>query len=315
MCIFSQPIISVGRTQIFARTTTRKTQFLVYQMNYESTTDNAMILPIPVRQPVSETSLRFIDLSEYETFFEDLDNGFPYIPQRNSIGCSAQVDSELKSGLIVFEVGSYIASFVPSISDFSRLDSRFALPKATWKQLPQYENFGFAVFQLASGSLKPHPMAFEFEKSGNNIVFPTLHIHDGDVHETEEFDHLLYLQHAGMDSRVYGYENSDVEDKSTGLVRSLQVAKQFCDPEASRGIIDGNLLVHRRRIHGDHPNRDTEIQTFGDPTIVTFNFRCLLPYAPWIVFASLFAWIFVRRNRIRRLKNAGNHPYGEANRE
>ena len=53
MCCFSQPVEAVFDTQIFARLTGRGSQYLAYQMNYKSDSENAMILPIPVRQPAS----------------------------------------------------------------------------------------------------------------------------------------------------------------------------------------------------------------------------------------------------------------------
>ena len=124
-----------------------------------------------------------------------------------SIGCSKAVDPTSRSDLEVFEVGNYVASFVPKVADFVQLDKRFCLPEETWSRLPQYKAFGFAVFQLAAGSRTPHPMAFEFEYDKKSLYFPTLHIHDGKIHETEEFDHILYMQHAGFDSRVYRYRN------------------------------------------------------------------------------------------------------------
>jgi hypothetical protein len=40
-----------------------------------------------------------------------------------------------------------------------------------------------------------HPMAFSFpSRFPNGIFFPTVHIHDGEVHPTEMFDHALYIQ-------------------------------------------------------------------------------------------------------------------------
>jgi len=283
MCIFSQPVVSVNNTQIFARVSARGTQYVAYEMNYESDGENAMILPTPVRQPVRDDSLRFVDLKDHAGFFADLARGFPYSPPSFSIGCSAQKPSATSKELQVFEVGNYIASFVPTRMDFARIDSRFRLPEATWSRLPRYKDFGFAVFQLAAGSLRPHPMAFEFETAIQFIYLPTLHIHDGEVHDTEEFDHVLCLQHTGFDSQVYAYQNSDVPDKSTGLVRSKHVATRFCDIAKSNGVVDANLLVHRRIIRGINPNQDTEITTFGDPVRPTLNLRPLWSYAPWLV--------------------------------
>ena len=303
MCCFSQPVISVNNTQIFARLSGNGTQFLAYQMNYESRDQNAMILPLPVHQPVTDKTLNFIDLKDYDAFFDDLADGFPFHTP-TSIGCSASFDPASRDKLKVFEVGNYIASFVPTISDFDRLDSIFTLPKETWANIPGYQNFGFAVFQLAAGSLKPHSMAFEFQSASDALFFPTLHIHDGEVHDSEDFDHILYMQHAGLDSRVYGYENSHVEDQSTGLIRSKYAASHFCSLDKSARLIDGNLLVHRKIVRGNLPNSDTTFAFAGDPLRPSFNPRPWLSYAPWLIVLASLGWFFNRRSRIRRLRES-----------
>lgn len=307
MCIFARPIISVNNTQIFARVSELGTQLLVYEMNYESREPNAMILPVPVRQPVRTESLRFIDLRKYSEFFDDLNSGFPYQPPRFNLGCSAPQRAlpASASHLDVVNVGNYIASFVPRLADFSGLDERFVLPASTWAKIPQYADFGFAVFQLAAGSLKPHPMAFEFEMATQALFFPTVHIHDGQIHDAEEFDHVLYLQHAGFDSQVYSYRNSDVPDKSTGLIRSKYAAADFCDIDRSTGVVDGNLLVHRKIMRGEFPNQDTTIATFGDPAKPTLNLRPLDAYAPWLWGGAAMTWFFARRAKIKRMRIAG----------
>ena len=305
MCIFAQPVISVKHTQIFARASSRGSQFLVYQMNYESSEENAMILPIPVRRPSHDRSLRFIDLKDYSEFFDDLMTGFPFSPPSFNIGCSVPTNPNASSSLDVFNVGNYIASFVPHLAEFSRLDARFTLSENTWSQIPQYHDFGFAVFQLAAGAFQPHPMAFEFEGASETIYFPTMHIHDGEIHQTEEFDHILYLQHAGFDSRVFGYQNANVPDGATDLIRSKNVAKYFCDVSRSNGTISADLLVHRRIIRGSNPNGDTLISTMGHPETPTLNLRPLLSYFPWLVTFGAVAWFFSRRNKIKKMNNVG----------
>ena len=79
-------------------------------------------------------------------------------------------------------------------------------------------------------------MAFEFEtRLKNEIFFPTVHIHDGEVHKREHFDHTLYLQNAEFDNVVGKYKNHNVNDKQTGFVTvsvehySPVVAKQWVD--------------------------------------------------------------------------------------
>ena len=145
-------------------------------------------------------------------------------------------------------------------------------------------------------------MAFEFENGNDSIFFPTMHIHDGQIHDSEEFDHVLYLQHAGFDSRSYGYQNSDVADKSTGLIRSKHDARHFCDIDRCSGLVDPDLLVHRKIIRGINPNRDTDIITFGDPANPTLNLRPLLSYIPWLVIGAAVAWFFARRARIKKTR-------------
>jgi len=48
-----------------------------------------MIFPLPVRSPSNEGRLRFIDLHDYERFFDDLENGIPDVQPWIRIGCSA----------------------------------------------------------------------------------------------------------------------------------------------------------------------------------------------------------------------------------
>ena len=85
--------MSVSDTFIFARLTGGGSQYLAYEMKYESEEPNAMILPLPVALPAGERSIRFIDLSGYDNFFEDLSRAFPYIPKQ-SLGCSTQTLSK-----------------------------------------------------------------------------------------------------------------------------------------------------------------------------------------------------------------------------
>ena len=58
MCCFSQPVISVSATNIFARLAPEGRQYLVYSMFLQATKDLAMILPLPVRQPAGEKDVQ-----------------------------------------------------------------------------------------------------------------------------------------------------------------------------------------------------------------------------------------------------------------
>ena len=148
MCCFVGKV-EVFDTNLFARLTGRGTQFLVYQMRYQADQPTAMILPLPIALPAREESIRWLDLKGYPEFFTHLSAKFPE-RQPLSIGCSkSEMAAVGKSALAVHEVGDFVASFVPTLADFDRLDPRFTLPKSVWTQFPQCHDYGFAVVQLA----------------------------------------------------------------------------------------------------------------------------------------------------------------------
>jgi len=266
MCCFAQPVVSVTDTNIFARLESDGWQHLVYQMKFQSQKSNAIILPLPVKLPAQEAnSLEFISLKGYKRFFDDLNKGFPLAPVESKK--AEKLDSRDSvagnSILKVHKVGDFIGSFVPSISDFERLDEQFRIPKETWDLLPSYSDYGFAVFQLRHLGGKPHPMAFKFQsrlESGKDasIFFPTVHIHDGKVHDLEEFDHSLFLQAPSYDEACGNYKQETrlVTDPATGYVRSKWTAEHFCNIGKSKSILKGDSLVHRLEIHGLQKNRD-----------------------------------------------------------
>src|SRR5262249_32611957 len=165
-------------------------QVVVYEMRLASSGDLAMVLPLPIQRP-SDDAVKFIDLSSYPEFFDDLERCFPVPVSRGSAGWAVAAAGQLE----VHRVGAFDASFVPTRADFGRLDSRFRLTDDVWRQLPDYEDFGFAVFQLRAGDARVHPMALSFlTRHPETLFFPTAHVHDGTVHPTAHFDHALYAQ-------------------------------------------------------------------------------------------------------------------------
>jgi hypothetical protein len=250
MCCFSGNVTFVRGTRIFARITEPGRQAIVYQMEFGAKQDLAMILPLPVAAGADEKAVKFIDLSGYQTFFNDLRSGFPQPIALGGRGKSAP--QALAGGVLeVKQVGSYEASFVPTVKDFERLDARFRLPADSWKSLPQYADHGFAVFKLRSGEHKVHPMAFTFpSRHPQKLFFPTVHIHDGKVHEEEEFDHDLYCQvvRTGLFAMTRW-------DESDGL------AKSFTKPEKAEQLISPDAHVHYRSLSGKMKNEDIILGT------------------------------------------------------
>lgn len=254
MCCFSTKT-EVHGTTIFARLKKPGTQVLAYRMLYSAATPTAMILPVPVALPAREDSLRFVNLRDYPTLFTDLERGFPEISRSRNKSAAVAAGP---STLVVHDVGDFVASFVPSVADFGRVDPRFVLSRSVWDKIPASKDYGFAVFQLKELSGSPHPIAFEFDtRLDGTLFFPTVHIHDGSVHDKDHFDHTLYLQASAFDERASSYAGPEAVDDRTGLVRSEGKAKGFADVARSQGLLDPELLVHKITMRGLLPNRDT----------------------------------------------------------
>jgi hypothetical protein len=248
MCCFSGKVDVVADTNIFARASKDDRQFIVYSMRFKSADDLAMILPIPTPKNSPEDAVKFINLEKYEDFFADLRKGFP-VPATKNGSRSKDAPRLATDTLQVVEVGKFVASFVPAIKDFARLDKQFRLPDSVWEKLPLYQDFGFAVFKLKKphkGEQQVHPMAFEFPRASKRILFfPTVHIHDGMVHAKARFDHSLFAQVG--DVPPMGWE------ESPGLAESFVKVKE------TQGVVDGNAHVYRKLMRGSLENKDVLI--------------------------------------------------------
>lgn len=246
MCCFSKAVKLVADTRIFARASSEGRQFLVYSMKFQAAEELAMILPIPTPKNSPDDAVKFINLEKYEAFFDDMEAGFP---EPRSNGLKKSDDPVPAGGLAVVEVGKFVASFVPAIKDFSRLDQQFRLPDAVWGKLPQYKEFGFAVFKLkraakAEASQKVHPMAFEFPRADPGILFfPTVHIHDGSVPARAKFDHALFCQ----------------GEAPRGWVESARLAGSFMKAKETHGIVDPDGHVYRKAMRGTFANKDVGV--------------------------------------------------------
>ena len=245
MCCFSKHVQLVTDTDIFARAGKDGRQFLAYAMRFKAGEDLSMILPLPVPKNPKEDAVRFINLEKYPNFFDEMLSGFPVPPLGASAAVRPQKYAASGPKLAVVEVGSFVASFVPTVRDFGRLDERFRLPTEVWDALPQYQDAGFAVFQLKRGDMKVHPMAFEFPRANpSKLFFPTVHIHDGKVHAKAEFGHMLFCQ-------------TDATDTVMGWDETPDLAGMFMTNIAkAHGIVDPNAHCYRKIMKGMFENRD-----------------------------------------------------------
>ncbi|MFO0746433.1 MAG: hypothetical protein U1F43_12265 [Myxococcota bacterium] len=259
MCCFSGPVRWVGQTRIYARATDARRQLLVYGMSFDSAADVAMILPLPVARDggprVDDDALRFVDLSPWPGFFDDLALAFPAELARG--GAPFLAPQAKRQTLAVHRVGDFEASYVPTVADFARLDARFRMPRAVWSALPAYADFGFAVFQLGATTAPSfwpwrrkaaprtvHPMAFEFPRARpGEVFFPTLHVHDGRVRADAVVDHTLYLQAAAA---------PDGWVASSAALGALVAARV-------PGVLDAAAPAFKKDLGGRLPNRDVTL--------------------------------------------------------
>lgn len=249
MCCFSRPVEHVSQTKVFARPSSKGRQYVVYSMTIDAKEDLAMVLPIPVPAKSPDDAVKFINLEKYPEFFTDMKKGFPQ-PKAESRGHSLSKSAAGGVGTVieVVQVGSFEASFVPSVADFARLDERFRLPPGTWEALPQYKKFGFAVFKLKEGHKKIHPMAFDFPQADpSKLFFPTVHIHDGKVHDKADFDHDLYCQ----------VPESHTKRPLLQWRESSGPASHFMDAAKTEKIVDPEAHVYLKVITGMQKNADT----------------------------------------------------------
>lgn len=253
MCCFSRPVESVNETQIFTRTIEGGRQLIVYSMELSAREELAMILPIPVRPATREEDVQFVSLERYPHLFQSLKRGFPP-PRSTGLADALRGKSVALAGpapLRVLPVGNYVASFVPTIKDFKRLDERFCLPEGVWEKFgDRYLKSGFAVFKLKEGRARIHPMAFLFPTATpQELFFPTVHIHDGRIHEYEHFDHALYCQtdKSGLRSLM------DWEE-------SAQPASKFVNIKETQNLIIPDRHVRRRVMVGRFANRDVSLR-------------------------------------------------------
>ena len=269
--------LKVSKTNIFARHSHPGHQVLAYSMSISTRSAAAMILPLPVSRPSGEDALRFIDLSSYPEFFRDMDRAC--IPEVEMIGEFSDDLEAPESALMlqVHEVGDFEASYVPAMPDFARLDPRFRLPDNVWRTMPDYSEYGFAVFQLrlilASDDSEVendiHPMALEFPtRDPDRLYFPTVHVHDGVYHDSAGFYHRFFCQRAAARSEfkfqldlLEGREPSPAEDGPQfdgyeWYSRSAETASQVLPVDRCGGLVDPHQKLHSMSLLGDFPNRD-----------------------------------------------------------
>lgn len=241
--MFTRPVESVTETRIFARSLPEGRQIISYRMALHTKQDVAMVLPIPVKAGSGEKAVQFVDLSAYPQLLQDMASLF----SDSSGAAAADHFAGPEPTLEVQDVGAFEATYVPTLTDFTRLDERFRMPQKVWDKLPAYADYGFVVFKFRKADAAVHPMAFAFpRRDPARLFFPTVHVHDDEVHDEEEFDHVLYCQKIPGDN----FTVKDWQESALLPASAMNVAD-------ARGIVDPRLHLYRRTLKGRLPNTDT----------------------------------------------------------
>lgn len=176
--MISKEVQEVAGTKLFVGTNPERTrQLTVYANTVDNVSiNNAMVLPVP-----HPKSVIFHDLSNYKEFFTDCESCFSNQFLLKSSGMNFKL-TDSDEVLPVYNVGSYVASIVPSLNDLHRVNSTvFDLSEGLDKMLQtHYSNpvFGFIVCKLAKGKETYHPFAYSCAMLDVATVFvPTKHYH------------------------------------------------------------------------------------------------------------------------------------------
>jgi hypothetical protein len=100
-------------------------------------------------------------------------------------------------------------------------------------------------------------MALEFRtRLIDTVFFPTVHIHDGQVHGTEQFDHVLYVQDPRLQRSAKG-GFAQAADPKVPLTSSLHPVGSRLDVQRAQGIVQPDAPGYRLLLRGQLPNQDT----------------------------------------------------------
>ena len=176
MCIIQGLVKEVSKTKIMVAPLAHHRQLTVYanKVSMGNTQYRAMILPFPCSKG------EFFDLSVYPELFDDLNMMcWPQV-KSNSYSYSDGAQASCNNSLAVVQVGSYHASIVPTLSDFSRINTQvFSLDTKVKDFLQTYypTGYSFMVCQLDENK-EYHPFGYIHDTLPSGQLFiPTMHYH------------------------------------------------------------------------------------------------------------------------------------------
>jgi len=289
MCIFNKPVSEVKQTRILV-SPTRKGRALVIYENYvgvkpgqgrgndknkekellekqalERESQNAMILPVPLRSEESDVEL--LDLSKGAFKFDDCDKCFPKKIQPQQQCLSSRSSAPKSSKLEVIAVGAYNMSIAKNLDDLYRIDETVFKVDPNVSELLKIQygkGFGFVICCFDSNkNIEPHPIGYvgDFQKDGTMFV-PCRHEHGHGTKDFEQFDHKIYSVNSLIPTNSSADQNpgQSVDEliQEYGKLVMLPTMKpdDVFSSEVLREVVPGVLAFRRKTISGKFKNTD-----------------------------------------------------------
>ncbi len=249
MAIFAPPIQKTWDARFFARMHQDR-QVLIFQLSLKAQT-TAVLLPLPTVS-LSRQAARFIDLSGYPGFFEDLDQ-LVQLPEPHQ---AAQ--GLLEAPEPAPSVRPEQTRFVPSVRDLKKVDPHFSLLQSLWAARPIYKDYGFAIIWVQpQGAARLGPIALEFQtRSTDTLYYPAMFAQAGSASSQVRYDHRFFGQR-NEDQTHYGWSRSQ-----TQAAQVLDRGRLLMSAQTAHLIEPGDL-VYWKDVRGDFPNQDFWLKLEG----------------------------------------------------
>ena len=106
------------------------------------------------------------------------------------------------------KIGGYSVSLIPDTIGLNRVDSNeFIIGEVVLNVLKYKYSKGFSFlicrFDGSVDNIKMHPIGYTHKMIKPGILFtPTLHIHDGVIHDVSNFDHQIFILNCKIDPKI-----------------------------------------------------------------------------------------------------------------
>jgi hypothetical protein len=250
MGIFSTPVRVASTFNYFARASRAGAdhQFLACNFRYEAETAFTLILPLPTPLDAPANAVRFINLSGYDDFFQDVRRGLPALTRDTAKQSLTDRIVEKVRDWLDLDTTQIEFAFFPTQQVLADMSQQWPLAESVWAALQPYMNFGLVGLKLEAGSNRLPPIAVEFPRgTSTELFFPTAHNLPRSA--ALNLKHVLYAQtpHRSLEWRI---------STSPGDDHRQLLARDFVKVDRTLGLIDPDEPIVARRLSGPNDNFD-----------------------------------------------------------